>query len=93
VNPPTVYRRGEVLWRRTGDSVVVLVLESGEFVTLQASGCDLWDALAEPGSLGDISERLAAIYGAPADQIASDIGPTLEQLERCGALVVTGRSR
>ncbi len=88
-----VYRRGDVLWRRTYDRVVMLLPTSGEFVTLKATGCDLWAALEEPGSLGELAERLAAAYDAPIERIASDIAPVIEELGRCGAVAVTGRGR
>ena len=89
----SVYRRGDVLWRRTYDRVVVLVPATREFVTLQATGCDLWAALEQPGSLEEVARRLAAAYGAPVEQIAADVGPVLDELEHRGAVVVTGRDR
>jgi hypothetical protein len=92
VSAEPVYRRADVLWRRTYDRVVLLVPTSGESVTLQATGCDLWAALEEPGSVGELAERLAVAYGAPVEQIASDIAPVIEALRRYGAVAVsTGR--
>lgn len=88
-----VYRRGDVLWRRTCDRVVILLPPSGEFVTLTSTGCDLWAALEEPGSVGELAGRLAATYGAPVDRIASDIAPVIDELERYGALVAMDRRR
>lgn len=84
-----VYQRDDVLWRRTYDRVLILVPGRDDFLTLQGSGCALWAALEEPGSLRALAERLAAIYGAPVEQIASDIAPVIEDLERCGAVVVS----
>jgi hypothetical protein len=89
VSDEPVYRRGDVLWRRTYDRVVLLLPTSGEFVTLQATGCDLWAALEEPGSLGELAQRLAGVYGASAEQIASDIAPIIEDLGRRGAVAVS----
>jgi len=45
VSDERIYRRCNVLWRRTHDSVLLLVPACGEFITLQASGCDLWAVL------------------------------------------------
>lgn len=84
-----VYRRGDVLWRRTFDRSVLLLPTSGEFVILKATGCDLWAALEDPGSVAQLAERLAAAYGAPIEQIASDIAPVIEELTRCGAVAVS----
>jgi hypothetical protein len=84
-----VYRRADVLWRRTFDRVVILVPASGEFLTLQATANALWAALEAPASLGEVAERLAAIYGAPIEQITSDIEPALQELRRRGAVAVS----
>jgi hypothetical protein len=83
-----VYRRGDVLWRRTYDRVLILMPASGEVLTLQATACEMWAALEDPGSLDEVSRRLAAVYDAPLEQIASDVAPVLEELERRGALTV-----
>jgi hypothetical protein len=64
-----------------------------DFVTLTATGCDLWAALEEPGSVGQLAERLAALYGAAVEQIAADIAPVIEELVRRGALTVSRRAR
>jgi hypothetical protein len=87
-----VYRRGAVLWRRTHDRILVLVPATREVLSLTGSGRELWAVLDEPGSLPELAERLAAIYGAPAERIATDITPVITELRRCAA-VVTGTGR
>jgi hypothetical protein len=89
VSEEPVYRRGDVLWRRTYDRVVILVPGRDGYLTLQATGCELWAALEEPGSLHALAQRLAAFYGASVEVIASDIVPVIEDLERCGAVIVS----
>ncbi len=84
------YRRNAVLWRRTYDRVVILVPGKDGFLTLSATGCDLWAALETPGTLRALAQRLAAIYEAPVEQIAADIIPVIENLERGGAIVNSG---
>ena len=91
MNDGPVYRRGDVLWRRTYDRVLILIPASGEVVTLQATACDLWAALEEPGSLGEVSKRLAVLYDAPLEQIVSDVAPVLEELGRRSAVAVSRR--
>ena len=87
-----VYRRNNVLWRSTYDRVVIQVPGRDGFLTLHATGCDLWVALEEPGTLQALAQRLAVNYGAPVEQIASDIVAVLDDLARCGAVVVTSTS-
>jgi hypothetical protein len=93
VSVAPVYQRGDVLWRRTYDRVLILIPATGEVVTLQATGSDLWGALENPGSIEEVAERLAARYTAAVGQVLSDIEPTLEELRRRGAVTVTDRSR
>ena len=85
-----VYRRNDVVWRRTYDRVIILVPDGVGFLTLSATGCDLWAALEQPGTVRALAQRLAAIYGAPVEHIAADIVPVIEDLERNGAVVSFG---
>ena len=85
----SVYHRGDVLWRRTYDRILIVVPETDRLVTLEGTGRELWAALEEPGSLHALARRLAAVYGAPVEAIASDIAPVIGELERCGAVVVS----
>ena len=91
MNGDPVYRRSDVLWRRTFDRVVILVPTTGELVTLTNTGCDLWAVLEQPGRVAELAERLAAVYAAPAEQVGKDIAATIEQLWRIGAVAATGR--
>ena len=83
-----MYRRGDVLWRRTTDRVIILLPASGEFLVLQGTGCDLWDALKQPRSLDELAERLSGAYGATVQHIAADIAPVLEELTHHGAVAL-----
>jgi hypothetical protein len=56
---------------------------------LQGSGRELWAALEEPGSVQALAQRLAAVYTAPVEHIASEIVPAIEDLARCGAVTVS----
>jgi hypothetical protein len=92
VSADIVYRRAEVLWRRTYDRVVILVPGSGELVALQASAAHLWERLEQPGSLRELAEQLATIYDASAEQIVSDMEPVLDELRRRGVVAVSCRT-
>jgi hypothetical protein len=81
-------RREEVLWRRTGDAVVLLAADGDgrDVFTLEGSGVDLWQLLAEPVQLDEAASTLAGIYGASRDQVARDIAPVLAELSRRGVI-------
>jgi hypothetical protein len=92
VSGELVHCRGAVLWRRVHDRVLLLLPATREVLSLTGSGGDLWAVLDEPGSLPELAERLAAIYGAPVERIAADIAPIVDELRRYGA-VVTRKGR
>ena len=75
-------RRERVLWRRTGDAVVLLAGDGRQVFTLEGSGVDLWHLLAEPIDLDEAASALAGVYGASSEQVAQDIAPVLEELSR-----------
>jgi hypothetical protein len=75
-------RREHVLWRRTGDAVVLLAGNGRDVFTLEGSGVDLWHLLAEPIGLREAARALAGAYGASEDDVARDIEPVLAELSR-----------
>jgi hypothetical protein len=81
-------RRPDVLVRRSLDAVVVLAVEGDELVTLAGTGPEVWDLLAEPRSLRELTEILAARHGAPADVVAADLPPVLRRLTDGGMVEV-----
>jgi hypothetical protein len=85
-----VYRRSDALWRRTVDRVLILLPTSGHFLVLKGTGCDLWSALEQPGSVGQLAKRLSERYGVSAEQVAVDIAPFIEELARYGAVDLSG---
>ena len=75
-------RRERVLWRRSGDAVVLLPADGSQVFTLEGSGVDLWQLLAEPIALDEAARALADVYGTTSDEVAADIAPVLEELSR-----------
>ena len=75
-------RRALVLWRRSGDAVVLLPADGSQVFTLEGSGVDLWHLLSEPIGLDEAADALAEAYGTTSDRVAADIAPVLEELSR-----------
>jgi hypothetical protein len=75
-------RRERVLWRRSGDAVVLLPADGSQVFTLEGSGVDLWHLLSKPIALDEAADALAEAYGTTSDQVAADIAPVLEELSR-----------
>jgi Coenzyme PQQ synthesis protein D (PqqD) len=79
-------RSPNVLWRRTLRGVVLRPV-GGKAVMLDGSGWLVWDALAAPATLEELSDQLAARTGGEAKIIAADVQPVLDQLVRLKAVV------
>jgi hypothetical protein len=77
----------DVLWRATGDSVLLMLRQTPRMLTLNGSGAAVWFLLARPRSVSDSAELLAGHFDASADGIERDIAPLIEELATMGALV------
>ena len=55
-------------------------LPKGPPILLEGSGCVVWLALAEGGTLEEITVRAAGIAGAEPDEISQDVADLLDQL-------------
>jgi hypothetical protein len=76
-----------VLWRRTLDGVVVLMADdASEPVALRGPAAEIWELLAVPTSLADLTMALADEYGVAADQIRADVRGAVDDLSGLGAL-------
>lgn len=49
-------------------------------ILLEGSGCLVWLALADGGTLEEITAAAAAMSGMPADEISADVADLLDQL-------------
>lgn len=75
------YRRADsALWRRSADAVVVLPAGTGEAFTLRGSGSALWDVLASASTVQEAATTLGAMFARPAETIAVEIEPVLQEL-------------
>lgn len=68
------------------DSLVMLDVESGQYVGLNKTATAIWDALVDPVTPAAIQQHLLARFDVPADQCAAAIERTLAQFEELGAI-------
>lgn len=79
-------RDESVLWRRTPGAVVLLTDQGREPFSLTGSGRALWELLADALDETELCQRLAALHGTDAADIASDVHHTLRALTERGAV-------
>ncbi|MEM8748256.1 MAG: PqqD family protein [Actinomycetota bacterium] len=82
-------RRAPVLWRRSGDRVLVRRRGNEHLIVLADTGVGLWLELAGPMTVGDLAERLAVAHDAPVDQVAPDVQAAIARLVADGVVVAT----
>jgi hypothetical protein len=92
----------DTVWRRNPDVAVVespgrvVVLDlttprTARPFAMEGSAAAIWQALAEPSTTGQVVERVAADFGAPAAEVEPDVLTFLAELESRGLLSQTGR--
>ncbi len=75
-------RRSDVLWRMLLETVVLLRPEGdAPPLTISGSGAVVWELLAEPITLEQLSGELASCYTVSPDVISRDLIPVLADLE------------
>ena len=82
-------RRGAVLWRRSGDRVLIRRRGSDHLTVLADTGVALWLELGEPCTVGVLGERLAEVYGAPVEQVRTDVQAAIARLVADGVVVAS----
>ena len=78
--PDTVLHRSPVLWRRSGDQVIVRRRGDDRLVVLSGTGLALWEAIAEPITFDALAAGLACAHDAPLDTVAADLRVALDSL-------------
>lgn len=63
----------EVIFRELDGESVVLNIESGIYFGLDSVGTQLWQWLAESGSLQAVRARMLETFDAPAEQLDADL--------------------
>ena len=81
-----VRRRGDVLWRRSLDSVVLLPVGATEPVALAGTGPAVWELLAAPRSVSELAQDLAARYATDPSTVESDLAMLLADLGALGVI-------
>lgn len=93
VNESAVARRrlvraSDVLWRSIPGTGVMLLRAIDDVVILSGTGLALWEELAVPRCLDEVTTVFADRYGVTPDEVAHGLGDVLEELARRGFLLV-----
>lgn len=71
---------------RIDDEIVVMRLDTGEFLSLTDTGSEIWQLIDGTRGRDDVVAVLAGQYDAPADAIGKDVDGFLDQLRKAGLI-------
>lgn len=84
VNPSTsktLYRRNaDILTANVDHEVVMMGVQAGSYYGIGGTGTMIWKLLAEPKSLDELIDHIAADYDVERERCASDISSFVEEL-------------
>lgn len=72
----------KVSWRVIDGEVVILNLDNGNYYDLNAVGTQIWNAITQKKSLGQILETLKNEYPAEEKRLENDLKKILLDLEK-----------
>lgn len=75
-----------VMVRRTGDSMVLLDTESGQYYELNETAAGMVEAMLEGDATDRICDRLAETFEVDPEVVRADLGELLKDLDQHGLL-------
>ena len=75
-----------VSWREVAGEVIALRHASSEYLSTNATGALLWNALVDGASQSELADLLVTEFGVEADRAAADVDAFLELLDGRGLL-------
>jgi hypothetical protein len=81
VTPNTIIQRNELqfLVSLLGEEIVMMNLETGDFVTMNNVGAQIWELSENPVPVSDLVKKLQEIYTIPQDQCLTETSEFLQQ--------------
>lgn len=80
-----------VLWRETGDGLLLLPPGKTRTLSLNVSAAWVWRSLGEFPRIDDAARWLSQLSGVDQTRVRTDVAMLLEELERRGVVRCLGR--
>lgn len=87
--PILAKRRGDWLSARSGDQLVMMCVETGNYVGLNPVGTRIWELIETPRKISELCSILMQEYDVPADTCETDVQAFLNDMMEQGLLVLT----
>jgi len=79
-------RASDALWRQTPGTVLVR-LPDGRGSTLRGTGVTLWEELAQPRTIEELTDKLSSLFDDPDRAIQHDVREVMRTLIADGTVV------
>ena len=60
--------------------MIIMSVEAGKFFTFDNIGFEIWDCFAEPRTVSEVVDQLAARHEAPVERVEADVIAFLDRL-------------
>ena len=82
-------RKDDVIWRRIGDSIVVIREDKLSSHTLNKTASFIWELCDGKAEISDIAARLHEHFDVSLEEARSDVYNTIEELTTAGIVKKT----
>jgi hypothetical protein len=90
LNPDTVIQRNEskFLANSLGDEIVMMNMDSGDYLGINNIGSDIWNLLAEPVSIAQLVKNIISVYDVSEEQCNEEIKSFLAKMQGHDMLII-----
>lgn len=90
LNPDTTIQRNEskFLANSLGDEIVMMNMDSGDYLGINSVGSDIWNLLSKPTTIAQLIKNITAIYDVPEEQCIGEVDVFLAKMIEHDMLIV-----
>ncbi|MDR3697518.1 PqqD family protein [Mucilaginibacter sp.] len=88
--PDTIIQRNEskFLANSLGDEIVMMNMDSGDYLGINSVGSDIWNLLGEPITIALLIKNITAIYDVSEEQCIGEVNIFLTKMIEHDMLIV-----
>lgn len=90
LNPDTIIQRneGKFLANALGDEIVMMNMDSGDYLGINSVGSDIWNLISEPITIDELIKKITAIYEVTEEQCNIEVNSFLAKMLEHDMLIV-----
>lgn len=90
LNPDAIIQRNEskFLANALGDEMVMMNMDSGDYLGINSVGSDIWNLISEPITIDELIKKITAIYEVNDEQCKNEVNVFLAKMQEHDMLIV-----